>query len=330
MTISSWWSNAQSKVRELYARLITRRSGSIYENRRIASLTTGLSVLLCFCLGMFLLSFTGWTKGWHHLWTELSRDLGIALIVASVIAIILEIYRYAHHRFGAMREMFDLIMSERITPEVWFELKDLIETKVCIRKNVHLRLSISPADPSLKNFQVLSVEYGYEIHSLVQRSTNVTVVHELDYQFRGLMKGLPRFTAFSIDPPDDANWETAPLANSGKDGRISFSVPLAGLGDRPRSVQINRQELIPMPGSYNLYTQEFIKGLTLMVADTPPGFDIEVTIRPQGPGESLRRAGSTWRTDQLILPGQGLEVKFMAAVADNTRSGHTAVTSAAG
>jgi hypothetical protein len=309
MADASWWSRRRSQLNRAFRWLIPLKTGSVYSSRRAANLTTALSVMLCFSAGMILLflSHTGWRKNWFPSFSDLIRDLGMALIVASVIAVILEIYRFAHQRFGAMREMFDLIMSERITPEVWFELKDLIETKVCIRKNVHVRLAISPTVPPLEYFRALSVEYSYEIHSLVQRTTTVMVEHELDYQYRGLIEGLPRFTASSVDSPRAQ--QQSPAGNR----KVSFRVPLAGLGGRPIRVQINRQELVPMPGSYNLYTPEFIKGLTVVVAESVPGVKVEVTVRPQGPGESLRRDGNTWWTDQLILPGQGLEVKFMTA-----------------
>jgi hypothetical protein len=285
--------------------------------RRRANLTTALSVMLCSSAGTILLflSHTGWKKSLFPSFSDLLRDIGIALIVASVIAVILEIYRFANHRFGAMREMFDLIMSERLTPEVWFELKDLIETKVCIRKDVHIRLAIRDADPPLKHFRVLSVEYGYYIHSLVQRPATVAVGHELDYQYGGLMAGLPRFTAFSVDLPEGIHQDKEQLQRSTKAGSVSVNVPLFGLGGYAPHVQIDREELVTMPGSYNLYTQEFIKGLTVAVADCPSEIQIEVTVRPQGPGESLSHVGNIWRTDRLILPGQGLEVKFMTAVA---------------
>jgi hypothetical protein len=151
MADSSWWSRKRSQLNNAFRSLFPLKTGSLNSSRWAAYLTTALSVICCFLAGTILLflSHTGWRKNWFPSFSDLIRDLGIALIVASVIAIIIEIYRFAHERFGAMREMFDLIMSERITPEVWFELKDLTETKVCIRKNVHVRLAISPTEPPL-------------------------------------------------------------------------------------------------------------------------------------------------------------------------------------
>jgi hypothetical protein len=141
------------------------------------------------------------------------------------------------------------------------------------------------------------------------------VEHELDYQYRGLIGGLPRFTPCTLDAIREQK------QSSVEGGKVSFRVPLTGRGGHPIRVQINRQELVPMPGSYNLYTPEFIKGLTVVVAESMPEVEVEVTVRPQGPEESLRRIGNTWFTEQLILPGQGLEVKFMTPVA--IRDGQT-------
>jgi hypothetical protein len=285
---------------------------SVKKSRKIANLTTGLSLLACLFGGIVLLYVANpcWAKNPLYC-SELLRDLGIALIVATIIGGILEIYRYAHHRFGAMREMFDMIMSERITPDVWFELKDLIETKVCIRKNVHLRLSITYDEKVPKHLALLSVEYSYEIHSLVRRPKTIEIEHELDYQFKGFRTDLPRFTHFSVDAPKKENDRA--LDESVKSGKIAFKIQLAGIDARPAHVRISREELVPVPGSYNLYTTEFMKGLTVVIAELPKDVDVDVMIRPQGVGEALRRTGDTWLSDELILPGQGIEVKFLAS-----------------
>ena len=60
--------------------------------------------------------------------------------------------------------MFDLVMSERITSDVWFELKDLIEAKDVIRRGVHIRLSLAQIPRVPAHLYELSVDYGYELH----------------------------------------------------------------------------------------------------------------------------------------------------------------------
>jgi hypothetical protein len=278
-------------------------------------LTTGVAVLLAAAIGIILLflAHSKWHENWFPFFPDILRDLGIAMVVSSIIAVLIEIYRYAHHRFGAMREMFDLVMSERITPEVWLELKELIELKDVIRRNAHIRLSLERVDDVPVDFMQLSVEYGYELHGLRRKAKRVTIHHELDYQFAGAERTLPYFTNFTVDDGDKGTAVQTPagLAELNKAGEITRTVWVPERGGRPVHVWIERREIVPVPGSYNLYTTEFMKGLTIIISGIPANIRAEVWIRPQGPGEELRQVGTTWYSDQLILPGQGIEAKFI-------------------
>jgi hypothetical protein len=56
---------------------------------------------------------------------------------------------------------------------------------------------------------------------------------------------------------------------------------------------------------------EYTKNLILQLDHPAEGFDVEVKVRPEGVGQTLVRTGNTWRCDSLILPGQGVEIKFI-------------------
>jgi hypothetical protein len=277
-------------------------------------LTTGIAVLLAAAMGIICLfvAHSKWHEDWFPYFPDITRDLGIAFIVSSIIAVLLEFYRFVHHQFGAMREVFDVMMSEKITPDVWLEVKDLIESKKIIRKAVHIRVALSYIEGAPQHLCKLSVEYGYELHGFGKRSTKVKVAHELDYQFAGICENLPCFTNFTLDGENLGPNDATDLTDANRTGRILRDVWVSERDGPPVRVWVERHELVPVPGSYNLYIPDFMKDLTMVIAALPPDVRVEVWIRPQGTGEELREVGNTWHSSELMLPGQGIEVKFIS------------------
>jgi hypothetical protein len=304
----------------LFRFLFQSDTGRAHERRaskKFIYLTTGSAVFATALLGIVLLflAHTPSHEGWVTTIAGVLRDPGIALIVSTVIALLLEFYRYVHHRSGAMREMFDAVMSERITSDVWFELKELIDAKQVMRRNVLIRFGLTQSAELPQHLCELSVEIGYELHGLSKSPKRLPILHELDYQFGGLVTGLPRFTRFCVDDGAQSTdiQEEKSLSESVKSGRIKREITVPERGGQPVRVWLERRELVPVPGSYNFYTPEFMKGVTIVFSGLPAGIGAEVWVRPQGAGEALRQAGNMWLSDQLILPGQGIEVKFIQA-----------------
>jgi hypothetical protein len=284
-------------------------------SKRRIYLVTSLALLLTASSGIILLflAHLKWHEDWSSFFPDLLRDLGMAFIISTVVALLIEFYRFAHHWFGAMWEMLDLLMSEEITSAVWLELKDLIKGKKVIRKGVHIRLALTTGHGLPEHLRELSVEYGYSLHGLGKKRTRIELAHELDYQFAGIDKILPRFTRFTVDDGTgsagidfEADMKAAQATGTIK--RVVWVPPRDGTAIQ---VWIERRELVPIPGSYNLYTPDFMKGLNVIVADGASDVRVEVWIRPQGSGEELRQLGNSWYSDELILPGQGIEVKFI-------------------
>src|SRR5205823_161627 len=76
-------------------------------------------------------------------------------------------------------------------------------------------------------------------------------------------------------------------------------------------VRTERREIVHVPGSYNFYTPEFMKGLRLCILGCPPSVRLEVWVRPHGGAAALKDKDHTWSYDQIIFPGQGIEIKFV-------------------
>jgi hypothetical protein len=290
-----------------------RRRRPISVSRARILLTTGFAVLFAAAIGtLFLfLAHSRWREDLFPFFSDIIRDLGIALIVSSAVAVFIEIYRFVGHELGAMREVLDLVMSDKITPEVWLEVRELIENKKTIRKAVHIRVELSEVQELCqRHLSMLAVEYSYELYGLGKKPAKAMVAHELDYQFGGIWGTLPCFTGFNIDD-GSATPAADDLNEANKTGKIVRDVWLSDREGSPIRVWLKRHELVPVPGSYNLYIPDFAKDLTVVVADVPKGVRVEVWIRPQGTGEELRQVGNMWHSDELMLPGQGIEIKFV-------------------
>jgi hypothetical protein len=281
-------------------------------------LVVPLVLVLLFLVGLILLA--AGSEKWGaslpyvgHLLPEVLRDLGISFIVSCVVASLFELYRSVRHQIDTMRDVIDLVMGEQITPEVWIELKELIARKQMIRQDARIRLELQPHSSLQPHHAVLRVEYDYELHGLTNKRSKVTVRHELDYHLTNESLKLPRFESIVVDTGSTKDRpRSREFARTINSGRLVFDVELPPRGSRPLYIRTERYEIVNLPGSYNLYMPEFTKGLRLNMIGCPNDIEAEVLVRPQGGGQILKKMDNTWSCEQLIFPGQGIEVKFLS------------------
>src|ERR1700674_2561568 len=86
------------------------------------------------------------------------------------------------------------------------------------------------------------------------------------------------------------------LAKSNQDGRFQLQLDPLKAGESLR-IRVVREEIVHIPGSYNLYTPEFTKGLRVLIAQCPSTVQAEVWVRPQGEGKHLVPTGNEWWTE---------------------------------
>ena len=232
-------------------------------------------------------------------------ELGVALIVSAIVACLFEIYRGAHHKLEGMVEVFNAAQGERMSPEVWRELDDLMSEKQAIRRNVNVRMELLDFPGLSSEQRAVRVDYQYELHALPRKRATVPVAHELDYHLASPELNLPRFDKVTILPAPGSQMPSILQTP----GRVAFETLLPPRGSGHCLVRTERTEIIHMPGSYNLYTPEFVKGLSLSLVGFE-GTEVEVWVRPHGPGAEPVRSGFTWICEHLLLPGQGIEIKF--------------------
>ncbi|MEN6537296.1 MAG: hypothetical protein ABFD89_26825 [Bryobacteraceae bacterium] len=275
-----------------------------------AAFVGGLSVLFLGSVMLFSLSlvrFDGRSIAW-----EFFRDIGIALSVAGVMACLFEVYHHMTSERRTMRDVIDTVMGDKVTPEVWAEVKELMERRNIIRKNVEIRLSLASDRRLTGNQACLTVEHDYDMHGLTCDHAEVRIEHHLDYQLRDEALNLPRFEYVEINPPGPSLYRVCgeEFRERYPDGKFCYSVTVEPRDGRPVHVHSKRSELVYIPGSYNLYSPEFSKGLRVF-SECPADVDVEVWVRPLGEGSDIKRGTNTWTCDQLLLPGQGVEIKFL-------------------
>jgi hypothetical protein len=275
-----------------------------------------LSLVIGFLLGILLVIFSALKIGRNlpyvgFIAPDLWHDLGIAFLVSSAVASLFEIYRSAKLQMESMRDVINSVMGELVTADVWMEVKDLMEQKRVIRRDVRFRLEFVPAAGLLEHECVLKVEHEYNLYSLRNRKLTLPIEHDLDYQFANESLRLPRWES-AIITPEEAKvrpGESIDVSNPG----LRIDVNLAPrAAEEPVFVRTERQEIVHVPGSYNIYTTEFMKGLHLSVHGCRSGFHLEVWVRPHGGGHALPERDHSWSYDQIIFPGQGIEIKFIS------------------
>lgn len=258
------------------------------------------------------------------------RELGFALLIAVSVAVLFEFYQRSVEGEKVTERNFDAFMSEQLTPDVWKGVTKQILKKRLLRRDAEINFALS-AEPGLRQDQsVLDLEFSYNVESLAPDEMKSDIEHELDYQFCYREKDLPRFTrltVFAPDPGQSRDLADDELQRFCPNGvlKLQLTMPPKTTG-RSARIRTGRREVVHAPGSYNLYMTEYTKNLTVRLDQPLKEVDVEVKVRPEGIGQTLVRTGNTWRSDSLILPGQGVEIKFVDVSRRTTNATPTAAT----
>lgn len=268
------------------------------------------AVWLSFVALLIALSLLMWsvlipeTSVLHHI----VRDLGIGFLVAALVGAIFELHMRVRFSSQTMGDVLNVAMGELIDPEVWREAKSQVLSREIIRKDNHIHLLIKPI-ASCPGKAVFQLEFEYELCGLHPRTREVELVHELD-DFLQHGADYPRFQYIQVG---EKRYEGEDLRKRLERGRFVAKVDLPGKDEKPITVISAREEIVYLPGSYNLTMTELTNGITLHLEDLPEGFEAEVTLRPHTPLPiALKKdvpLNSQFR-NTLLLPGQGIEFRF--------------------
>jgi hypothetical protein len=235
---------------------------------------------------------------------DLLRDFGIALLLSGAIAMLIEFRRASLDEKEAGLVLLSQVLGSQMGAEAWTELQRIIAEKRQVRRDV--LLSFEEWVPLEPNLVKAKIHYKYDAYSTTGRDEQSKVRHELDYQVR--RSDAPSWVSVKIDgvdrTPGDATYP-----------RFEEHVTLT---DKKTTVEVTRWELIHVPGSWNLYLTQWTRGLTMkFVPQQPSGLEIVPVLHPRDENKiAFDDKSRSWTYPDLLVPGQGLEFKFIEKRAD--------------
>jgi hypothetical protein len=251
------------------------------------------------------------TASWHEIGAHLLRDIGLAFLVAVAVGYGFEIFQRARENERTIEETFDAAMSNALTRDVWLGVKHQILQKKLMRRDAEVRLRLKRDKALQSERTILAVEFGYDLYNLADEPLDTIVEHELDYQLEVPGKALPRFERIVLDDErGSAVYEGNNLGHFIKQGIAKIPIKLDPRGRSHARIVTERIEVVHAPGSYNLYMTEYTIGVRIFDDECPDDLEMEVRVRPEGTAQQARKAGKAWYLDALLLPGQGIEIKF--------------------
>ncbi len=280
----------------------------------LAAFAGGIVLLILGVVILVVLSFRKFQGA--DLAFELTRELAISFTIAGLVACLFEIYHHITYQMRTTSEVIDAVMGGKITPEVWSEVKNLMERRSVIRRDARIRLSLQRDARLQEHEAILRVEHDYNLCGLSSRRASIRTEHELDYHIENRALELPRFEYVEVNPPGPnlLQWDREKLKTEFPNGTFSCEVPVEQSDGQPVHIQTQRLELVRLPGSYNFYSAEFVKGLQLTFGEWPTDVEFDVQVRPLGKGMDIKSGQKTCSCDALLLPGQGIEIRFFEKV----------------
>lgn len=256
-----------------------------------------LSTGFIFVAGLVLL-WLGQLIDWHIL-KEFVRDFGIALIIAAAVTAVYEAYARDRATRETMEQMLERVLGDLVDQSIWRELKDQILDKPAVRRNARLNLWLSKPEKGPDHILVLTSELQYSLQSLRSTPREIKILHFVDEFMDNACSIKPKFNHVYV------GGKKQPLTN---DKRFEHKVTLAGRDTPGLEVDVERTELVYLPGAYNFILSELTELKSIVLKQVPD--DVEVVVNCLFKEEKLT-VESYLCPDKFLLPGQCLEIRFL-------------------
>jgi hypothetical protein len=260
--------------------------------------------MVVFAFGLALIyigngpAWPGWLAKLSGTHLPVVAEVGIAFMIASIVTWVYE--KHARERFTktTVEDVLAKVMGDVVSPGIWREMREQLLSKVAVRKNTTVRLRLYRPDGLENGRCVLALALEYQLTSLRSNQQKVKVFHFVDAFMNDPKLGLPRLIRVEIDG------QAKPLP----DGEaFEEEVAVAGRDGAARLVHVEREELVYVPGAYNLLMSELTE-LELIALHQVPD-DICVTVNCFFDPKELTTQKAI-RPGRYLLPGQSVEVRF--------------------
>ena len=231
---------------------------------------------------------------------HLVRDIGMAFLIAAIVTEIYERYAREAAASESAEEIVGKLVSDILDRGVWRELREQIVEKVAVRKATRVELRLFSQGAGGGNRLRLWVKITYRLSSLRSRTKDVDIVHFLDSYMRDDALGLPRFISFVVG----GNHEQLSHSQT----RIKKVVTLGPRGSPDIPVEVEREELVYIPGAYSLLTGDLTELKSVTLSEEP--IDTRVTLNFSMFDERNLQVNQPYESGRYLLPGQALEFRF--------------------
>ena len=263
---------------------------------RRASVKMWLVTICIFAIGIALFAT------YHRLeepFDELARDIGMAFAIAAIVTGIYEAYARSRAATETFEDILAKIMGDIVDSSIWAEMREQILEKTAVRRATAIQLKVMPLDPPESGRMKLWVGMQYRVSSLRSHDQEVPLLHFLDWYMADPKHKLPRFIRIVVDG------DVEPLRPGQHRFEKRVLVSRRGNGDVP--VLIEREELIYIPGAYNLIVSDLTELESVALWEAPPAICVHLNCMFDECDLDLEKAFTPGR---YILPGQSLEFRF--------------------
>lgn len=272
---------------------------------------TGILLFASFLIGGIVCIFlSNMIK--HPLGHEIVRDIGIGFMVAGLVGGIYDLHARSRFDIETMSGVLGAIMGDLVRGDVWNEIKERILNKDWIREPLTIEISLraAPERDLPPGTMVLWVRMTYDVCNLKSSRRLAKVSHRLDYHHS--YGNLPQFKSIRIG--GDTVPQAVLEAINSKNGVFDQDVQLEPRDRKPVRVRVEREELVYVPGSYNLVMSVIAKNIRVFLHDIAPDFNALVNIRPHKDNPLPLTPNDEMKDeleDVLFLPGQVMEFIFV-------------------
>ena len=237
----------------------------------------------------------------HHLF----RDVGIAFMVAAVVTAIYELHARTRFDRATMTGVLGSIYNDIVDGSVWEEIRQQILDKELVRKGGDITISLKRNDSLPKGQHIVWLEFEYDLTGLRSAHRRVELRHFLDSFMSNPALNLPRFDQIVIgDKVYKGNALKECIDNNGV---FKKRLSIEGREGKPIRIIVERQEIVYVPGAYNLIMGELTDGIRIHLEQITE--DIELEVNMKGRVDKIEEDGFL-HCRKFFLPGQGVEFRF--------------------
>lgn len=264
-------------------------------------LETWKSTILVAAVGAFFI-FLGTSPEWLGKYSagKWLSEVGIACLIAAIVTYLYE--RQARERFATdtVEDVLTKVMGDIVNPGIWREMREQILEKVAVREKATVRFRLYRPQGMENGRCVLRVVLEYRLQCLRSDAHEIRVLHFVDAYMADPSLKLPKLTRVEID--GEAQDLKTPLC-------FDKTVKVGGRHTPAKLVYVDRDEIVYVPGAYNLLMSELTELESIALDEVPTGIKVTVNHDFQ---DKLLTTQSAIQLNRYLLPGQSIEVRFEA------------------